>query len=228
MKIFKRAVLIVLMLVLGERGGAQGFVNLDFESANLSPVPAGQFGGYVPISDALPGWAAYFGTTQLTQVLQNNLTLGSGSVDVLGPDWTFGGSAIIDGQYSVELQPDTSDALSATITQTGMIPITAKSLQFKKAPTTDPLSVTIGGQTISMTPLQNTSTYTLYGGDISAFAGLMEELKISALPGTFGFTLDDIQFSPSVVPEPSVFGLLALGGLFFGSCRRIRRISPQG
>src|SRR6266404_6353367 len=79
---------------------AQGsFQNLDFESANLSPVPSGQFGGEVSSVDAVPGWTCFLGTTQITQVLQNNLTLGNASIDVLGPDWNnFSGINIIEGQ----------------------------------------------------------------------------------------------------------------------------------
>jgi len=222
MKLRSIGSLAVVSFVLLRDVSGQDFQNLDFESANLSPIPLGQFGGFVPITNALSGWTGYLGATQVTQVLQDNLTLGSGSIDILGPDWAFGGSSVIDGQYSVELQPglnNTPSAFAATIAQIGMIPITAKSLQFKKAPTEDPFSVTIGGQAISMIPLQNSSTYILYGGDISIFAGLTEELRMSALPGTFGFSLDDIVFSPSSVPEPNTLGLIALGALLF-SLRR--------
>src|SRR5690348_8043717 len=59
---------------------AQGtFQNLNFESANLTPVPSGQFGGLVPITKGLPGWTGYVGTAQATQVLQNNLSTGAAS-----------------------------------------------------------------------------------------------------------------------------------------------------
>src|SRR5262245_48071266 len=85
---------------------AQGtFQNLDFESANLQPVPPGQFGGNVSSLDAIPGWAAFIGTNQTTTILQNNLTFGNASIDILGPNWNGFLSSIIEGQYTVVLQP---------------------------------------------------------------------------------------------------------------------------
>jgi hypothetical protein len=41
--------------------GQGTFQNLDFESANLAPIAAGQLGVEVPIASALPGWSASFG-----------------------------------------------------------------------------------------------------------------------------------------------------------------------
>ena len=35
------------------------FQNLDFEMAIVPALPPGEFGGHVPIEDALPGWNAY-------------------------------------------------------------------------------------------------------------------------------------------------------------------------
>src|SRR6266436_309416 len=85
---------------------ARAFVNLDFESADLTPIPPGQFGGSAPIGFALPGWTGYLGTNRVSSVLQNNLTLGTASLDILGPNWNnVGGIRIIDGQYTVMLQP---------------------------------------------------------------------------------------------------------------------------
>src|SRR5438876_9729900 len=81
---------------------AQSFQNLNFESASLTPIPTGQYGDYVPITNALPHWTAYIGTNQVTQVLQNNMTLGDASIDIFGPQWFT--NQIIQGRYTLELQ----------------------------------------------------------------------------------------------------------------------------
>ena len=138
---------------------AQGtFRNLDFESANLPPI---QFGGPVSSLDAIPGWKAFLGTTQVTQVLHNNLTLGNASIDILGPYSSFG--RIIEGQYTVVLQPgfDPSGSgqnVGASISQTGLVPDDALSLQFK-AGIYGSISVSMGGQNLSLIPLGTSAHY---------------------------------------------------------------------
>jgi hypothetical protein len=66
----------------------------------------------------------------------------------------------------------------------------------------------------------------LYGGNIpSAFDNQSEQMMFSALEGENNFwNIDDIQFSPSTVPEPSVLGFSALGGLFL-AWRRWKALS---
>src|ERR1700722_4826419 len=88
---------LALFFAIAVSAGAQGtFQNLDFESANLSPPP-GQFGSLVPIMNALPGWTGFLGNNQVTQVYQNNFTLGDASIDILGPGWNnYIGISIIE------------------------------------------------------------------------------------------------------------------------------------
>jgi hypothetical protein len=71
-----------------------------------------------------------------------------------------------------------------------------------------------------MTPLLATGTYTLYAGNIIPFSGQTHELRITALPVSLFFSVDSIEFSPQIVPEPSALGLFALGGLLFVQQRR--------
>jgi hypothetical protein len=85
------------------------------------------------------------------------------------------------------------------------------------------------GQPIEMVVLDQQSTYTLYGGDVSMFSGHEAELRITSdlyfsdLIGGFGrMFLDDIAFSTMVVPEPSTWMLLALGGALAGGWIRLR------
>ena len=64
-------------------------------------------------------------------------------------------------------------------------------------------------------PLLVTSQYTLYGADITPYAGQSTELKFSAvfIPFTDNYqTLDNISFSSDPVPEPAVLELLVVAG----------------
>lgn len=122
------------------------------------------------------------------------------------------GGAITNAAFNVD----------ASLAQTGLVPTTAQSLQVKAFGGI--LEITFAGQAIPLIPLGTGSNYILYGGDISQFAGQTGELQFiaPALPGPNpynGVRLDSIVFSPNPVPEPSVFGLLAVGALLL----RIRR-----
>jgi hypothetical protein len=68
--------------------------------------------------------------------------------------------------------------------------------------------------------LETNSTYYLYGGNIPAVAGQVAELRISSLPSAafpfYSLVLDDIQFSPQVIAEPSALGLFGVGALLLG------------
>jgi hypothetical protein len=202
---------------------AQGtFQNLNFESASLTPVPAGQYGGFVPIGSALPWWTGYSqtpGTNEVAQVLQNNLTLGVASIDILGPFWSGGG--ILEGQYSVTLQESFPDRLVVpSIGQTGTIPSDAESVRFYALPYQTLPRVSFAGNQIPLSNLGGSaSTYYLWGGNISTFAGQTGELRFWG-----DMALDNIFFSDQPVPEPSVLGLSALGALLVGwQCWRRRR-----
>ena len=202
-----------------QTGFGQNFADLGFEQASLSPVPSGQYGGFVPIASALPGWIGYLGTNQVTQVLQNNYTLGSASIDILGPGWTNG---IIQGRYTVVLQEgqDASQPfpvlINASISQVGLVPTTAKSIQLKESGSGD-FTVSFAGQNLALIPLGVGTgvgiNYTLYGADISMFAGQAGALTITELvsqgispPDYF----DSIVFSPQTVPEPSALSLFTI------------------
>ncbi len=205
-----------LALVLSLAGAmAQGtFQNLNFESASLTPVPAGQYGGPVPISSALPGWSGYSqtpGTNQVSQVLQNNFTLGAASIDVLGPFWSLGG--ILEGEYSVRLQESFPDLLvMPSVAQTGRVPADAQSLRFYSLPYQTVPHVSFGGQQIALSILGgSSSTYYIYAGDVSSFAGQAGELRFWG-----DIALDNIFFSNQRIPEPGVLCLCALGALLLG------------
>jgi hypothetical protein len=214
----------VLLSVWGAVG--QGtFQNLDFELANLPVIPTNQVGSFVSIGDGMPGWNAFLGTSQQTQVLHNNLSFGSADVAIFGPNFPY---YIIEGDYTAALtggrDPDhPSSPMDASISQVGVVSPLARSLWIEAGTAGPPggnFVVSLAGTPVTMLPLSVGPNYTLYGGDITAMAGLTAELKITApanlLPSLNFVTIDGIQFSDQPIPEPSVFGLSALGALLLG------------
>jgi hypothetical protein len=211
------------------------FTNLNFESANLSPVPAGQFGGEVPVSSALPGWSVYVGNTQQSDVLQNNYYNSLATVDILGPDWQGAYPGIIGGEYTVEIQSGaygTSPGVNTSIVQDGTVPVYAQALQFKAweiygvGPYSSPPSVSFAGNNLPLVVLSTGNyspsgqQYDVYGANIGLYAGQTGQLAFTQVYGEAdpAFLLDDITFSTNTVsPEPSIVALTAIGGLLFGA-----------
>jgi hypothetical protein len=216
----------------------QGFVNLNFESANLPVIPAGQYGGNVSASAALPGWRVFYGTNSApeTAVLHNNATLGTRSLSVFGPYFTD--YPIIEGQFMPFLQTGFGGSPGAsgivTIEQTGLVPVSAQSLQFKVGINNQigvgldtNFLVSLNGQTLSLVPLETTATYATYGVDVTSFAGQVSDLRFTSY-GTVirplnWVAVDSFQFLSTAVPEPSTWALLVLGSaLFWCAARRGR------
>ena len=121
----------------------------------------------------------------------------------------------------------TENPADTTFSQSSLVPIIAQSLQFKASSPDSfglaipPLVVMLGGQQLSYFPLGSGANYTLYGADIHTLAGQTSELDFTVrapIPhsGNNYVFLDSIQFSNLPIPEPSVFGLSALGALLLG------------
>jgi hypothetical protein len=213
----KNIILVILLLFLWQTGFSQGFVNLNFESAQIIPIPDGDFGPEtIATSNAVPGWTVYYGfsgtSQQQTEMTYNDFALGSTFVTLFATN-----GQQIAGNFSVYLQGG-STAPAASISQTGLVPVGSQSLLFDAQPGVPSLlTVSLGGQNISFNAISNGPNYTLYGGDISAFAGQTEQLMFSALEENGNdWNIDNIQFSTSPVPEPSELALGALGALLLG------------
>lgn len=217
----------------------QNFVNLDFESANLPVIPAGQSGGFVLASDALPGWQVFYGTdtTPVATVLHNDYTLGMRSFSILGPN--FNSAAIIEGQFTAFLQAANPGVTgisnrNVAIAQTGLVPNLAQSLQFK-VPLFNQIGVgfhtnfflSLNGQTLSLIPLDVTATYASYGVDVTSFAGQVADLRFTSfgtpLRPDNSVSVDSFQFSNTAVPEPGMWALLGLGAAGWCAVRRRRK-----
>ena len=65
----------------------------------------------------------------------------------------------------------------------------------------------------------------LYVGDISAYAGQVATLRIinNSTKIDAPVLVDNVSFTPSAVPEPSVFALIAVGCAMFGLRRKSQR-----
>jgi len=143
---------LTVSIVVVQSVQAQGTLqNLDFESATLTAIPSGQYGGEVPLGAALPGWDASIGGVPVTQVLQNNITLGAASIDILGPNWTTLGPGIIDGNYTLFLQAENSGQGKVSLWQDGLVPANAKSIHFSawESLSTAIFSVSFAGNSLS-------------------------------------------------------------------------------
>ena len=220
---FKCALILCLLSFGVARGFGQGFINLNFESANVSGYSANAMN--VPVGAALPGWTAFdinagTGSNSLSQVWYDGVSTGGTGISINDANAPFPTAfGPISGRYSVYLFAGEGDNTlqNAGIGQTGLVPAGTESLAVQVGLDSSPFIVTLGGQVINMVPEATLPTYTEYGGDISAFADKVETLTITetfptayAPPGIM--SLDDIIFSTTPVPEPETLALLATGG----------------
>lgn len=234
-KIMIVGVIVVLLGTAAFRATAQGtFQNLNFELANpgtltTSPGDPIPYANNVPISDALPYWSVYYGNEQQMGINVNDPSLRAVAVTLIAP-----GDNPIDGNYSVLLQGGAGNggSAAASISQTELIPAGMESLLFEAQPGDATLEVLIGTQDVPITAIGNGPNYTLYGANISEWAGDTEELTFSAVgedSSPNNWEIDDISFSTTAVPEPNAVFLLGIGGLMFTFYRkweRPKRVKP--
>jgi hypothetical protein len=197
--------------------GQGTFQNLDFEQAN--PVFVNPYLSTVTAASALPYWTPEIGGVPQTQIVENFFSTGDPEVVLLSANPQ---QPPLDGDYSVLL---TGSGEPVSISQTGVIPFGTQSLFFdaKSPPENGTLAVMIGTQTVPFTPVATDPNYTVYGANISAWAGQTEQLTFSALqsPSILNlWEIDDISFSVQVVPEPSALALSGIGGLLFALYQR--------
>lgn len=203
-------------LGLGGASVAQGFINLDFERATIPPTPAGQFGPLrADPALAFPGWTmGPNGTSAANITSYNNLTLGSVAQVLIGPNQP---NAIhytpLQGSYSALLQFGPSEqAGTPALSQIGVVPADARSINFLASTDHDDARVTLNGLDIPLTRIGGGRL----AGDVSAFAGRQVELTFSTKSyGGKWLYFDDVVFSPVTVPEPSVGSLAAAGAVFW-------------
>ncbi len=232
--------LLCLLSQLGCAVNGQGsFQNLSFNFGTLVPISGDEY-RRVEFSSALPGWTGYVGGVQQSAALYNSMFQDSSGIGIVGTNFVFPGH--LDGQFTLFLQAGVrlhaantiTDVVDSAIAQTGLIPGSAQSLQFKAVQGGGPivsgpgdLVVTLGGQTLSLIPVGSGANYTLYGADVWNWAGQTAELRFTAIAvsphlANNNWFVDSIAFSTTAIPEPRVLTLAALG--FLLSRLRIARL----
>jgi hypothetical protein len=227
--------LFIAWLIMACAGGwvrAQGtFQNLGFEAATVPSLPPGQDGAAVLISNAFPGWVGSLGTNVQSQVLHNTLALGNAAISILGPNYYS--DAILEGAYTAVLQTGLDPAhagsltpVAASLSQSGTIPLAARSIHFTVGVAAADFTVGFNGQPLGLILEGSTSTHQIFGADVTGVAGVSGQLLFTALPTRYPLyntlRFDAIRFSDQWVPEPCVFTLSGLGALLLG-WRRWRR-----
>ena len=222
MNTYKLLFIVVGFNIVTSLSEAQGnFQNLDFEQANPVVDPNSPYYPYaVKTASALPGWTVTIGNSQPADITENAPAIGSTWVMLCGPN-SHVGFAPLDGNYSVLLQGG-GTAATAAITQTGFIPSTAQTLLVDVAAFgSGPFDISIGNQNLTLTTVATDPNYTVYGANVSTWAGQTEQLTISVPEFAGNFEFDDITFSTNAlaVPEPNTLALILMGGLALATRR---------
>ena len=196
----------------GECSLADGFLNLDFESPNLSHATKYTSGTVIaPTSEALQGWRLVAETgafspinTYVSEVgAYGPLTLETG----LTPQYISRHTGGIDfGKYSLYIGQDGPGApLSYHLSQTGIVPIYANGLQYFCLGGSGSFRVTANGAAIAY----KENDVGLGFADVSAYAGQQVKLEF-VFPGGPATDFDITGFIAT--PEPSTYALLGIGG----------------
>jgi hypothetical protein len=198
---------------------SQGFVNLDFEQANVPPTAANSHPILLQVdpASAFPGWTLGQSTNNYQLfVLYNSTTLDSTAVILVGPEFPNSLNLLaMQGSYSVILRYSFFFQSSPFISQAGLVPDDAKSISLDISQGFF-IDLSLNGVAVPLFEQPNGR----FAGDVSAFAGQTATLKISG-----SAYIDDIAFSPSTIPEPATFVLLVPGTFLIGFWRHRQKPS---
>jgi hypothetical protein len=217
MKSSRLVALVIISLSLLQRGFGQGFVNLDFEDATITPTPVGGFTYPADPTEAFPGWIVPPNSSSVypTVVGYNSISLGAPAVSLMGPNFPNSADYFpLQGSYSVLLQYYGISG-PPSLSQTGLVPANAQSISFlvpsgQNGIYSTTTVVTLNGVNIPLMPIAGGRV----GGNVSAFAGNLAQLTFSTINSNDSIYFDDIQFSSSPVPEPSTLSLFGVCILF--------------
>lgn len=232
MNILHTGLSLAALVVSSQFASGQDFVNLDFEDTTITAVLINSFSGYYDYIATVPGWtwsptSNFVAVNADTMVSLNNIALDAPAVTLQGANSSF--TPAIQGMYSILLQGGSSFVPSTSyscIGQTGQIPAAAESLIYWGGA----LQVTFDGHLLTPVAISIFANYTVWGMDISAYAGQTGELRFTKpwLNTNFsdGALLDNIQFSPVPVPEPSALALCGVSVLCLLGIRVMKQLTP--
>jgi hypothetical protein len=103
----------------------------------------------------------------------------------------------------------------------GKIPSSTQSLLFYGAQNVN-LQVSFAGQLLPYVAVGTGPNYTIYGANISAYAGDTGQLLFTGAPDSGG-EIDNIQFSVQPIPEPATCALIFCGAILLGLSHRKRK-----
>jgi hypothetical protein len=229
---FRKAAFSIFLLLSPLGAAGQGtFQNLGFENTILTvfernpSIPSYATNATVPGWDWSPHGNAGYGDPNTT-VSFNDIALDAPAVTLHG---TNSFRPAIRGSYSILLQGGTTagglatgNTNGASVFQTGQIPADSLSLIYLGG---GAVRVSFNGQTLPRIAVGSTANSTIWGADISGYAGQSGELRFTA-PWLSTGMLDSILFSPTAIPEPSVLVLSAIFVLcLFRMMKRPNRIA---
>jgi hypothetical protein len=176
-------------------GHAQVFRNLGFEDARIicSPDWSEPSLCIIEPTNAVPGWTITIGGFP-TLVVYDTISLGAAEISIHDKN---GNLHPISGNFSVLLQSSWDGQMLPALSQTGVLPASAKSMFFMSGPGAE-IRASFKGEEIPLTEIGDPThpTYT-WGGDVSTFAG-----QTGALSFWGNGWLDGISFSSGPIPKP--------------------------
>ena len=194
------------------------FRDLNFEAVNPRVLPSDGSESTASITDLLPGWQAFSGTTELTTIGYNFSPFISRPGYVSIVDAKLGNGFVpYEGSFSLRIMGNYESAPPIWIQQVGDIPSFARRMFVTYSGLG--LDVRIDGQPVlraSINPGETYPTYSTFSAeyDLTPFAGRQNAL-LTIGPGPDpgfqgGSILDNIIFA---VPEPGTNALLAVGAV---------------
>jgi hypothetical protein len=224
----------LLFLVSAVSVSAQSFINLNFESANVSNPDIYHS---VPFTNAFPGWQAYkteFGYVSgggpVNRGYYNAADLDQVTIGIYDTNANPFYAHPVFGNYTAYIEADLGSmtACSLDLYQTGLVPTDAQSVRFRTTSYSSLNGVSaqftlyMNGFPIPFAPITVQSNSVGWAADISPYANTLSELRFrfsASYPASpthvfFAVGLDNINFTSLPAPEPSSTLQLCLGLLW--------------
>ena len=194
--------------VSGQTLSTDGFVNLNFESPNLSHPQPFRDGFYVPTPEAFDGWTWQGGIGSnfppSTYVSENDLAPLS-LLSELFTHYVTRHTGVEFGQYSLSVGQLGGPAFEYHLSQVGKVPKNAVGLQYYDSEIGLPLQILLDGNPVSYSKNQDG----LGVADVSQYAGKTAKLEF-VFPSVGSVNYFDIA-GFTTTPEPSTYALFGIG-----------------